>query len=200
MFDLNKKDPAVPTQKRIEPNGDQHSHADALSAGSDSQSGDMAVIGRSIQIDGDLRGEEDLRIEGDVSGTIELPNHSLTIGKKGRIKADAYAKSVIVDGEMNGDLYGSECVSIRANANVEGNVIASRVSLEEGARFKGSIDMDPKRVKEALGKKFGTRERTSDSGGTLRSTKAAALNSRPAEPGAAQRTANEKSSKTEPAH
>ena len=187
MFDLNKKDPAVPTQKRIEPNGDQHSHADALSAGSDSQSGDMAVIGRSIQIDGDLRGE--------VSGTIELPNHSLTIGKKGRIKADAYAKSVIVDGEMNGDLYGSECVSIRANANVEGNVIASRVSLEEGARFKGSIDMDPKRVKEALGKKFGTRERTSDSGGTLRSTKAAALNPRPAEPGAAQRTANAKSSK-----
>ena len=199
MFDLNKKDPAAPTPRK-EPNGDQHPHPDTEWASSDSQSNDMAVIGRSIKIDGDLRGEEDLRIEGDVSGTIELPNHSLTIGKKGRIKADAYAKSVIVDGEMNGDLYGSECVSIRANAQVEGNVVASRVSLEEGARFKGSIDMDPERVKEALGKKFGTRERASDSGGTLRSSRAAALKSLPAEPGAPKRTENAKSSKPEPAH
>ena len=108
--------------------------------------------------------------------------------------------TVVVDGEVNGDLYGSECVSIRANAQVECNVVAARVSLEEGARFKGSIDMDPERVKDSLGKKLGSRERASDSAGKPRSTPAAALNSRAAEPGAAQRTGSAKSSKAEPAH
>jgi cytoskeletal protein CcmA (bactofilin family) len=126
----------------------------------------MAVIGRSIQINGDLRGEEDLRIEGDIDGKIHLPNHSLTIGKEGRINADVYAKSVTIDGEMNGDAYGSECVNIRSNARVVGNVVASRVSLEEGARFKGSIDMDPESVKTALDSVQGTK---SSKGETSRS-------------------------------
>ena len=66
--------------------------------------GDAAVIGRSIQINGDLRGDEDLRIEGDVSGTVELKNSALTIGKEGKVRADVYAKSVAVDGETKGDL------------------------------------------------------------------------------------------------
>lgn len=112
----------------------------------------MAVIGRSIQIVGDLRGDEDLRIEGDIEGNIHLPNHSLTIGAEGRIRADAYAKSVIIEGEIHGDIYGSECVTIRAKARVMGNILAARVSLEEGARFKGSIDMDPQSIKSALDK------------------------------------------------
>jgi cytoskeletal protein CcmA (bactofilin family) len=113
---------------------------------------EAAVIGRSIQINGDLRGEEDLRIEGDVTGTIQLKNNSLTIGKDGRIKADVYAKAVYVDGLIEGDIYGSERVSIRKNARVTGNVISPRVSLEEGARFKGAIDMDSEAVEAALGK------------------------------------------------
>jgi cytoskeletal protein CcmA (bactofilin family) len=113
---------------------------------------EAAVIGRSIQITGDLRGEEDLRIEGDVSGTIQLKNNSLTIGKDGRIKADVYAKAVYVDGLIEGDIYGTERVTIRKNARVTGNVLSPRVSLEEGARFKGAIDMDPESVESALGK------------------------------------------------
>ena len=64
--------------------------------------GDVAVIGRSIQINGDLRGDEDLRIEGDVSGTVELKNSALTIGKEGKVKAGVYAKSIAVDGETQG--------------------------------------------------------------------------------------------------
>lgn len=114
-------------------------------------SGTTAVIGRSIQIDGDLRGEEDLRIEGEVSGTIHLKNNSLTIGSQGKIKADVYAKSILVDGTMEGDLYGSERVAIRKNAQVIGNVTAPRVSLDDGARFKGSIEMDQQAVDAALG-------------------------------------------------
>lgn len=116
---------------------------------------DAAVIGRSIHINGDLRGEEDLRIEGDVNGTIQLKNNSLTIGSEGRIHADIYAKSIIVDGLVEGDLYGAERVGIRKNAQVRGNITAPRVSLEEGAKFKGSIEMDSAAVEAALGKPQG---------------------------------------------
>jgi cytoskeletal protein CcmA (bactofilin family) len=125
-----------------------------------------AVIGRSIRFRGDLHGDEDVRIEGDIEGNIHLPNHALTIGQEGRVRADAYAKSVIIDGEMQGDVYGAECVTIRATARVTGNVLASRVSLKEGARFKGWIDMDPESVKRALDG-VTQRARTSDASSVL---------------------------------
>lgn len=112
---------------------------------------DVAVIGRSIRINGDLQGDEDLCIEGDVTGTVELKNNTLTIGAEGKIRADVYAKSVTVDGLVEGDLYGSERVNIRKNAQVRGNITAPRVSLEDGARFKGSIEMDADAVGSALG-------------------------------------------------
>jgi len=114
--------------------------------------GGAAVIGRSIQINGDLRGDEDLRIEGDVSGTVELKNSALTIGKEGKVKAGVYAKSIVVDGETRGDLYATELVSVHANARVQGNIIAPKVRIEEGAQFKGSIEMDPAAIEKALGK------------------------------------------------
>ncbi len=113
---------------------------------------EVAVIGSSIQINGDLRGDEDLRIEGNVSGTVELKNSVLTIGKEGKVKAGVYAKSIAVDGETKGDLYATERVSVHVNARVQGNIIAPRVSIEEGAHFKGSIEMDPAAVEKALGK------------------------------------------------
>lgn len=112
----------------------------------------VAVIGRSIRINGDLRGEEDLKIEGDVSGTVELKKGNLTIGKEGKVKADVYAKAIMVDGTMEGDLYASERVNIRAQAHVRGNVTAPRVGIEDGAKFKGSIEMDQAAVDKALGR------------------------------------------------
>lgn len=111
-----------------------------------------AVIGRSIQISGDLRGNEDLRIEGDVSGTVELKNSHLVIGKEGKVRADVYAKSIAVDGTIEGDLYAAERVTIHVNAQVRGNITSPRVGIEEGARFKGSIEMDQEAVEKALGK------------------------------------------------
>ncbi len=116
------------------------------------RSSDVAVIGSSIQINGDLRGDEDLRIEGNVSGTVELKNNSLTIGKEGKVKAGVFAKSIAVDGETKGDLYATDRVSVHVNARVQGNIIAPKVSIEEGAHFKGSIEMDPAAVEKALGK------------------------------------------------
>jgi len=150
MFERNKKDT------------DSSEAQDANRAASDStfgsirskvagRGGDAAVIGRSIQINGDLRGGEDLRIEGDVTGTVELQNSALTIGKEGRVKADVYARSIAVDGETTGDLYAAERVTVHVNARVRGNIIAPKVSIEEGAHFKGAIEMDPATVEKALG-------------------------------------------------
>jgi len=138
--------------------------------------GDAAVIGRSIQINGDLRGNEDLRIEGDVSGTVELKNSALTIGKEGKVKADVYAKSIAVDGETKGDLYATERVSVHVNARVQGNIISPMVSIEEGAHFKGSIEMDPAAVEKVLGKTAASgadKRVTENKSGNVADTKAA---------------------------
>lgn len=105
-----------------------------------------AMIGPSIRIKGDLVGEEDLIIEGTVEGTINLHNNALTIGENGRIHANLHATIIIVEGELCGDLFGSEKVVIRKTGNVKGNITAPRVTLEDGALFKGSIEMDPKSV------------------------------------------------------
>ncbi|MDH3351770.1 MAG: polymer-forming cytoskeletal protein [Gammaproteobacteria bacterium] len=151
MFERGKKE-----DDTIESQGANRTESDktfgSLRSKVAGRGGDAAVIGRSIQINGDLRGDEDLRIEGDVSGTVELKNSALTIGKEGKVKADVYAKSIAVDGETKGDLYATERVSVHVNARVQGNIIAPKVSIEEGAHFKGSIEMDPAAVEKALGK------------------------------------------------
>lgn len=102
-----------------------------------------AAIGPSIQIDGELKGNEDLRIDGQVNGTVYLKNNSLTIGNQGKVSADVYANSITIEGQMKGDMYAAERVSIRKSAKIKGNIHAPKVSLEEGGRFKGSIEMDP---------------------------------------------------------
>ncbi len=151
MFERGKKDDS--TTESQDSNGSKlESSYEPARPAAVSRSSNAAVIGRSIQINGDLRGDEDLRIEGDVSGTVELRNNALTIGKEGKVKAGVYAKSIAVDGETNGDLYATERVSIHVNARVQGNIIAPRVSIEEGAHFKGSIEMDSAAIDRALGK------------------------------------------------
>lgn len=104
----------------------------------------QAVIGSSISIKGDLTGEEDLSIEGRLEGKIELRRHSVTVGKKGRIKGDIYGKTITVEGTVEGNLYGEEQLIVRQSGTVRGNIVAPRVALEDGSNFKGSIDMSPK--------------------------------------------------------
>ena len=152
MFELGKKDNDIIESRDTKQSEFDKAIGSLRSKVAGTTSSDVAVIGRSIQINGDLRGDEDLRIEGDVSGTVELKNSALTIGKEGKVKAGVYAKSIAVDGETKGDLCATECVSVHANARVQGNIIAPRVSIVEGAHFKGSIDMDPGAVEKALGK------------------------------------------------
>ena len=98
-------------------------------------------IGKSVVIKGELNGSEDLTIEGQVEGKIELRQNALTIGPNGRIKAQVFAKSVIILGEVTGNVTASEKVDIRDNGAVDGDIAAPRVAIAEGAHFRGSIDM-----------------------------------------------------------
>ena len=106
--------------------------------------GQMANIGKSITINGDLTGEEDLVIEGKVEGKVTLPNSQLTIGANGTIKAEVQAKSVVVIGRVSGNVRGTERVEIQATGIVEGDVIAPRLVVAEGAVVNGSIQMTSK--------------------------------------------------------
>ncbi|HLA75445.1 MAG TPA: polymer-forming cytoskeletal protein [Gammaproteobacteria bacterium] len=105
---------------------------------------ERAIIGPSITIKGELSGDEDLIIEGRVEGKIDLKQHKITIGKKGVVRADMHAKMISVEGEVQGTLSGEEQVVLCKSSSVRGDIIAPRVTLEDGAKFKGSIDMEPK--------------------------------------------------------
>src|SRR3954462_6642004 len=98
-------------------------------------------IGKSVVIKGELNGSEDLTIEGQVEGKIELRQNVLTIGANARIKAQVFAKSVIILCEVTGNVSASEKVDIRDNGSVDGDIAAPRVAIAEGAHFRGSIDM-----------------------------------------------------------
>ena len=98
-------------------------------------------IGKSVVIKGELNGSEDLTIEGQVDGKIELRQNVLTIGPNGRIKAQVFAKSVVILGEVTGNVTATEKVDIRDNDSVDGDIAAPRVAIAEGAHFRGSIDM-----------------------------------------------------------
>ena len=102
---------------------------------------DVVNIGKSVVIKGELNGSEDLTIEGHVEGKIELRDHVLTIGPNGKIKAELYAKSVVVLGEVKGNVTATEKVDIRENGSVERDITSPRVAIAEGAHFRGSVDM-----------------------------------------------------------
>lgn len=101
----------------------------------------MVNIGKSVVIKGELNGSEDLTIEGAVDGKIELRQNVLTIGPNGKIKAQVFAKAVIVQGQVHGNITATEKVDIRESGSVDGDVVAPRVAISDGAHFRGSIDM-----------------------------------------------------------
>ena len=104
------------------------------------------MIGPSIVIRGTVTGDEDLLIQGRIEGTVELTAHVVSVGQSGKVDADINAKVAKIDGEVRGDITGIEKVIISKSGNVRGNIVAPRVTLEDGAIFKGSIDMDPGEV------------------------------------------------------
>ena len=104
----------------------------------------LVNIGQSVQIKGELTGNEDLTIEGKVEGKIFLKDHNLTIGANGKITAEIQAKTVMVVGEVNGNITADDKVEVAASGTMRGDIAAPRVVLADGAKFKGTIDMDRK--------------------------------------------------------
>jgi cytoskeletal protein CcmA (bactofilin family) len=100
-----------------------------------------AIIGSSITIRGEVTGDEDLLIEGRVDGSVDLKQHSVTVGPEGLVKAGITARIVTVEGTVEGDLLAEEQVVLRGTARVQGDITAPRVVLEDGANFRGGVDM-----------------------------------------------------------
>ena len=112
------------------------------SSAAPAKSGECATVGPSIRIQGDMSGEEDLLVQGRIEGTISLKNNLVTVGKDGHVNATVDARVIKIEGTVEGDLHGNEQVIVSRSGNVRGNIVAPRVTLEDGCRFKGSIDMD----------------------------------------------------------
>jgi len=103
---------------------------------------ERAVIGPTLRIHGEVTGEEELLIQGQIDGKIVVKGQAVTVGKSGKVKADIHARTVRVEGTVRGDLFGEQEVIIETSGDVHGNLIAPGVRLENGAKFKGSIDME----------------------------------------------------------
>ena len=117
--------------------------------------GEQTRIGPSVFLEGTLKCEEDLRLEGELKGTVSVPAHRVVIGSNGHVHANIYARVIEVEGRVVGDLVGVDRVVVSASGNVVGNIKAPRVSLENGAQFKGSIDMEPSGVEKDGGSRKG---------------------------------------------
>jgi cytoskeletal protein CcmA (bactofilin family) len=116
---------------------------------------DAASIGKSIVVKGELSGSEDLTVEGQVDGKIELRDHVLTVGENGRITAQVAAKSIIVLGHVTGNLTATDKVDIRDSGSVEGDIVAPRVAIADGSHFRGRIDMPRKGFSSATDRSVG---------------------------------------------
>lgn len=104
----------------------------------------IAVVGKTLQFDGNIKGDEDLIIEGIVEGIIILTNAAVTVAKNGLVRGDIVAKSILVEGEVRGEMRGNEMVEIAPSGVVHGDIRAPRVMLQDGCQFKGLVDMDHK--------------------------------------------------------
>jgi cytoskeletal protein CcmA (bactofilin family) len=119
---------------------------------------ERATIGQSITVVGDISGDEDLTVLGTVEGRIDLSQNSVTVGRTGKVKADVFAKNVSVEGDVHGNVYAGEAIVLRKSGGVHGNLTSPRVTLEDGCKFKGSIDMDPQSADRARAAAGASRE------------------------------------------
>jgi cytoskeletal protein CcmA (bactofilin family) len=103
--------------------------------------GEQATIGKSLIVKGELSGSESLYIDGKVEGAINLPGNRVTVGRNGQVAANIVAREVVVLGKVRGNCQASDRVDIRSEGSLTGDVIAARISIEDGAFFKGGIDI-----------------------------------------------------------
>lgn len=109
---------------------------------------EQATIGKSLVIKGEVTGSESLYIDGRVEGTINLPGNRVTVGRNGQVQANINAREVVVLGKVKGNLTASDRVDIRNEGSLTGDVVCQRISIEDGAYFKGGIDIRKPNAKE----------------------------------------------------
>jgi cytoskeletal protein CcmA (bactofilin family) len=102
---------------------------------------ELASIGKSVVIKGEISGSEDLYFDGEIDGSIDLRNHSLTVGPNGKVKASVNAKSIVIQGKVDGSVTASDRLDLRKSAVVTGDVSTQRIAIEEGAFLKGRVDI-----------------------------------------------------------
>lgn len=102
---------------------------------------DVAHIGKSVVVKGELSGSEDLFLDGEVEGSIELHDHNLTVGPNGRVRANINAKEVVIQGKVDGSITASDRVELRKSGVLVGDIVTQRIVIEDGAYFKGGIDI-----------------------------------------------------------
>jgi cytoskeletal protein CcmA (bactofilin family) len=103
--------------------------------------GEQATIGKSLMIKGEVTGSESLYIDGRIEGTINLPGNRVTVGRNGQVAANISAREIVVLGKVRGNCQASDRIDIRSEGSLTGDVIAARISIEDGAFFKGGIDI-----------------------------------------------------------
>jgi cytoskeletal protein CcmA (bactofilin family) len=111
------------------------------------KNGEFAHIGKSVVIKGELSGSEDLYVDGTVEGTIQLQGNNLVIGPNGHVHADVNAKGVAVQGKLEGNIRASERVELQKSAVIVGDIVTQRIAIEDGAYFKGKVDIQKEAAK-----------------------------------------------------
>ena len=129
--------PSVPTASGHEPTSTRTSSTSPASPAA----ADQATIGKSLVVKGEVTGSESLYIDGKVEGAINLPGNRVTVGRNGQVAANIVAREIVVLGKVRGNCQASDRVDIRSEGSLTGDVIAARISIEDGAFFKGGIDI-----------------------------------------------------------
>ena len=106
---------------------------------------DLATLGASLTIKGQIIGEEDLQIDGKIEGPITLNGHRLTVGRSAQLHSEVNAREVVVYGKASGNLHAKDRVEIKKDGEVHGDIVTSRISIEDGAYFKGRIEIERKK-------------------------------------------------------
>jgi cytoskeletal protein CcmA (bactofilin family) len=115
--------------------------APVATPGAAAATGEQATIGKSLIVKGEVSGSESLYIDGKVEGAINLPGNRVTVGRNGQVAANIMAREIVVLGKVRGNCHASDRIDIRSEGSLTGDVIAARISIEDGAFFKGGIDI-----------------------------------------------------------
>ena len=133
--------PPTPEPARPQPPAGAPAYDASRAGSSAAATGEQATIGKSLVVKGELSGSESLYVDGKVEGAINLPGNRVTVGRNGQVAANIMAREIVVLGKVRGNCQASDRVDIRSEGSLTGDVVAARISIEDGAFFKGGIDI-----------------------------------------------------------